>query len=437
VKLLSPAPPEALADAPPDLVAALAVRAPDAGAPDRATLHAAMTRIRNPQRSSRLLLWSGWGAAACLTGFLVLERLPAFHGTWLRPGSVALPSAASSRGEGTPTPLTSGEIAADRDTPALSERDPARRGPRLAAIRNLMVEVPNVESLQRELAALREAKQARLQASPGLSRTVVVEMTDPTDARENKRVGTLLLSDRVAESIAAGVASADEKKPDKTTEPVAQPLQISGGDSSWNGDLVIEKGLPNTGMLNLPEGTQIRHLDFPVEQAADYRGLRDLGNGYFYDQFSDVLWRPTGEGRTYLGERAPNGFDVETFVPPGPTPPAAQPVQPAQPVETPSAETEAPIVRGYPIFDETTGSGSIILQNLPEPGEGQSYQLWVNDEASAQPVSIGLIPALDAGEGRVWFDMGGPGVAPTGYLLTLEPATGSKSPTGQMILKGP
>ncbi len=96
-----------------------------------------------------------------------------------------------------------------------------------------------------------------------------------------------------------------------------------------------------------------------------------------------------------------------------------------------------PPVRGYPIFDETTGSGSIILQNLPAAADGQSYQLWITDPASPQPVSVGIIPSLEEGGGRVWFDLGGPGVAPSGYLLTLEPGAGSKSPTGRVVLQGP
>jgi hypothetical protein len=315
-----------------------------------------------------------------------------------------------------------------------------------------------MEQLHRDLEQLRKANEARFQNSPGLSRTVVVEMTDPTNKEESVRQDKLKLSDRVAESIAKGVDASKtagattekttdkttEKHPDKTKEPLAnQDVHLSGADRSWTGDLVIEKGLPNTGMFNLQEGTQIRHLDFPVDQAAEYRGLVPLTEGWFYDQFSDLLWKPTGKGHEYLGQKAPVGFDAENFTPVVNDAPAVKPA-PSTTMTDQADLTNAtdiisptPPVRGYPIFDETTGSGSIILQNLPDPATGEIYQLWVTDPATKAPISIGVIPPLDAGGGRVWFDLGGPGVAPSGYLLTREISTGASVPSTRVVLRGP
>jgi hypothetical protein len=89
------------------------------------------------------------------------------------------------------------------------------------------------------------------------------------------------------------------------------------------------------------------------------------------------------------------------------------------------------------LFDETTGSGSIIVGNLPSPEVGKAYQLWLTDPAQAAPVSVGLLPTLEGGSGRVFFDTQAPGFAPGGYFLTVESGTGAQQPTGERILSGP
>lgn len=547
---------EALAEAPPQLVARLAGRAPDAGQPSRAVLTAALLRIQSqnqqqnhfpfpapmpaPRRRPRLSFpaWSGWAAAAGLAVIFTWEHADQF-GHRMRNDSGGLSKNAAvidvpdGHGPASGGPGVNGSAGPNEDgLPAFDSSTPGRNhrtGSYSQAIKHRatpLTAVQNMDQLRRDLAKLRASNQARFQPSPGLSRTVVVEMTDPSDPREAARISTLGLSERVAESIAAGVSSTDKDPASAGMDPAAagtlasneksdgslpspqtpekkpseQDLVLSGGDGSWSGDIVIEKGLPNTGLFNLPEGTQIKHLDFPVDDAASYRGLQDLGSGWFYDQFSDLLWQPTGQGKTYIGQKAPAGFDRETFTPPptaspqlveNPTVPATASTPPADsipagvPLEGSTASTgtgasegkinpqmetavNTPPVRGYPIFDETTGSGSIILQNLPtlndfgsfnvptslnsvpasdrsssipnsvnSTGTGQSYQLWVTDPAADQPISVGLIPTLDGGNGRVWFDLGSPGVAPSGYILTVEPATGSTVPTGRVVLQGP
>ncbi|MDB6134932.1 MAG: Anti-sigma-K factor rskA [Verrucomicrobiales bacterium] len=507
---------EALAGAPPHLVARLAGRAPDAGQPSRAVLSAALLRIeaqravpapppRRGRRLPALPAWSGWAAAAGLTLLLAWEHNDFLTHGWHRHGDAGGGLARHPESAGIPEdgPSFTGDDGAGPDGsagpsagPHETKRSLSARNARLRAAP--LTAVQDMARLRRDLAKLRAANEARFQAYAGLSRTVVVEMTDPTAPRgQTARLGAMRLSDRVAESIAAGItgdnsgslaatASSDGSGPSPQTPesprrpPPEQDLVLSGGDGSWSGDIVIEKGLPNTGLLNLPEGTQIKHLDFPVEDASHYRGLQDLGAGWFYDQFSDLVWQPTGEGRTYVGKKAPAGFDIETFTPPDTavpqmvenptaTTPSAQPQEtPAHPAEDSKPGSSATIpteiaantlpARGYPIFDETTGSGSIILQNLPNlsttgtfasgdatgslqptetAGPGQTYQLWITDPAAAAPISVGLIPQLEGGNGRVWFDLGSPGVAPSGYLLTLEPATGSTVPSGRVVLQGP
>lgn len=583
---------EALAGAPPLLVARLAGRAPDAGQPSRAVLAAALLRIQNqtlrqeqalerggaraawepeePQprlapdpvpavrrapafagrrrRPFFIPAWTGWAAAAGIALVFAWEHADPFgHRTISGGGRLVRghPAATDVTGNHSGSADEEAEDSANGESglPDLGagpgDSKFKNRGIRLAASTNgkgkyravPLAAVQNMAQLRRDLAKLRAANEARFQASPGLSRTVVVEMTDPSLPRDTTRMGAIRLTDRVAESIAAGVsgeqsaastastflntpadalasanaASSDGSLPSPQTKSPEQALVLSGGDGSWNGDVVIEKGMPNTGVLNLPEGAQIKHLDFPVDSAASYRGLVNLGSGWFYDQFSDLLWQPTGEGHVYTGAKAPAGFDVETFAPPevavtpqvveNPTttassaPPSTGDGSGAVPQSGSAAGTasapgggeaggsstalnqiaSATPPRGYPIFDETTGSGSIILQNLPDlvwtssmstdqtmgltsggnsgsgssfssstaAGNTQVYQLWVTDPASAQPISVGIIPQLEGGNGRVWFDLGSPGVAPSGYILTIEPGTGSTVPTGKVVLQGP
>ena len=91
----------------------------------------------------------------------------------------------------------------------------------------------------------------------------------------------------------------------------------------------------------------------------------------------------------------------------------------------------------YTLFDETTGAGSIVLGNLPAAPEGRAYQLWLTDSGQQNPVSVGLLPELEGGSGRVFFDTLAPGFAPSGYFLTLESAAGSTQPSGERVLSGP
>ncbi len=444
---------ESLAAEQPDFIAQLALLAPDAGAPSRSVLAAANLRIDAQPRAGfgrvlqKWMPWAGWGAAAMLTGILVIEPTLLVPVSGGRTGEIKVqPGTHNMTGDGATYSKEENGIpgASGSNADVHTNPDSVVRTRNMEALRmeyektGGLTAIQDFAHLKHDLEKLRAAHQARFQSTPQLSRTVVVEMTDPASAGEAERLTTLKLSERVAESIAAGVDRAAQTSTNNEPSPAKKDLVLSGGDGSWTGDLVIEKGFPNTGMLNLPDGTQIKHLDFPLDAVDNIRGLMKLGEGWFYDQFSDVLWQPTGQGRQYVGGKAPAGFDAETFQPPSQSVTQPSPTHPQPQPETQiAAEPPAPPVRGYPIFDETTGAGSIILQNLPEPPPDQTYQLWVTDASSTAPISIGMIPQLEQGNGRVWYDLGGPGVAPSGYLLTLEPTGGSRQPGNHIVLKGP
>ena len=76
------------------------------------------------------------------------------------------------------------------------------------------------------------------------------------------------------------------------------------------------------------------------------------------------------------------------------------------------------------------------MSDLPPAPDGKAYQLWFEDARSSIPITAGLLPPLENGTGQVWFDLT-PGISPVNYRLTLEPATGSATPQGPLILSGP
>ncbi len=432
---------DALADCPQEDIALLMLTAPDAGSPPRRILEGALDKLAlHPQKKARrwnVSSMAGWGVAASLAvAWVSREVLPAGHWWHFSSDSANTKEKRKSPSDGgsSENGRNGAELVLDGGN---SQKQPLKPkvGSLLTSQKILPVGDANVlrpRSLVNTESSGKDASQALTQGT--LSRTVVVEMFDPSNPGQKQRRQTAALTDRVADSIAAGVPQPDPASTEKT------PLVLSGGDGSWNGEVLIEKGLPNTGMLSLTPGTQIRHKDFPVDSASQYRGLKGLGDGWFFDQFSNLLWGPTGQGREYIGEAPPEGFDAETFVPPGKI---ALPRPKPQPEPVPDADadadaaTENAAVRAYPIFDETTGTGSIILQNLPPAPEGHTYQLWATDESGGNAGSIGLLPPPQAGGDRVWFDLGQPGPAPRGYLLTVEPSTGSKVPSGRIVLQGP
>jgi anti-sigma-K factor RskA len=79
--------------------------------------------------------------------------------------------------------------------------------------------------------------------------------------------------------------------------------------------------------------------------------------------------------------------------------------------------------RVFVAWDANDHRGSIALENLPPTPAGRDYQLWVLDPSAPAPLSAGVIT------GARTFDAGPVGVTRPGFIITLEPAGGSASPT--------
>ncbi|HEY0099045.1 MAG TPA: anti-sigma factor [Pyrinomonadaceae bacterium] len=85
-------------------------------------------------------------------------------------------------------------------------------------------------------------------------------------------------------------------------------------------------------------------------------------------------------------------------------------------------------------FDERTGRAMLMAADLPPAPAGKAYQLWFI--AAGKPPMPGSVFQTDASGHAEMHDI----VPPEGrraavYAVTLEPASGTSAPTGQMYLK--
>ena len=81
-------------------------------------------------------------------------------------------------------------------------------------------------------------------------------------------------------------------------------------------------------------------------------------------------------------------------------------------------------------WDAVQHRGLVSMQNLPAPGPGRNYQLWVLDPHAPAPISAGLIHP-EAGSGS--FTVRPLSTDSPGFAITLEPGEGSPVPTGSIL----
>lgn len=84
---------------------------------------------------------------------------------------------------------------------------------------------------------------------------------------------------------------------------------------------------------------------------------------------------------------------------------------------------------GSGVLHLAEGRAALILQDVPDPGRGRTYQLWGLE--AGEPTSLGLVE----GAGRVvrLFDLDVPAEA---FAVTIEPDGGSPVPTTDPVLVG-
>ena len=95
----------------------------------------------------------------------------------------------------------------------------------------------------------------------------------------------------------------------------------------------------------------------------------------------------------------------------------------------------APGARGRVLWNASTRAAVLIASGLQPPPPGKAYEVWVIGE-SKQPVPAGVFrPAAD-GTALVKLPPVEETARPRTFAVTLEPAAGSPSPTGPMMLAG-
>jgi len=79
-------------------------------------------------------------------------------------------------------------------------------------------------------------------------------------------------------------------------------------------------------------------------------------------------------------------------------------------------------------WSEQAGEVAVVADGLADPGEGMAYELWLIDDRGPQPMGL-LDRAADRQVRRV-LPLDG---APAAWAVTVEPATGSAAPTGEIL----
>ena len=91
--------------------------------------------------------------------------------------------------------------------------------------------------------------------------------------------------------------------------------------------------------------------------------------------------------------------------------------------------------RGRYLWSDQENLGVLFLTNLPQLSEDRSYQLWLLRDGGT-PVSGGIFRPEADGSARLLVHIGDLGGTLTGMAITSEPAVGSGTPTGAIVLQG-
>jgi hypothetical protein len=91
-----------------------------------------------------------------------------------------------------------------------------------------------------------------------------------------------------------------------------------------------------------------------------------------------------------------------------------------------------------PVYDPARDEGQFIVNNLPDPQEGNEYFLWVQSDKAAGPVLVGTLPNNIQNNESFSFQLGSKGLIPQSFLVTQDTARAPSVPsTANTILQGP
>jgi anti-sigma-K factor RskA len=86
------------------------------------------------------------------------------------------------------------------------------------------------------------------------------------------------------------------------------------------------------------------------------------------------------------------------------------------------------------VFDARTGEGVLTVTNLPPAPAGRAYQLWFI--AGGKPLPGSVFTTDASGRGELRGQIPPEGRRAQVFAVTVEPADGVQSPTGEIVLKG-
>lgn len=99
-----------------------------------------------------------------------------------------------------------------------------------------------------------------------------------------------------------------------------------------------------------------------------------------------------------------------------------------------AATRAADSARARLVFDARTGEAMLTATNLPPAPAGRAYQLWFISDGKPLPGSVFSTDAT--GRGQMREQIPPDGRRAQVFAITVEPAGGVQSPTGEIVLKG-
>ena len=86
------------------------------------------------------------------------------------------------------------------------------------------------------------------------------------------------------------------------------------------------------------------------------------------------------------------------------------------------------------VWDAGGQQGVVRFDNLPEPGAGKDYQMWIIDPRYPAPVSAGTFPVGSDGSSNVTFKPEQPIALADKFAVSVERKGGSATPQGPIVL---
>ncbi|HYY70145.1 MAG TPA: anti-sigma factor [Terriglobales bacterium] len=96
----------------------------------------------------------------------------------------------------------------------------------------------------------------------------------------------------------------------------------------------------------------------------------------------------------------------------------------------------APVPQGKTVYRASTGTLVFVGSHLPQVASGKAYELWLLPASGAAPVPAGVFKPDANGNATVVLSNVAAGVRAKGFAITVEPESGSATPTLPIVMAG-